>query len=48
MKQTACGNWAHLACALWTPETITTDEQLIDGLGNVSKVRSTCPQDLAQ
>ena len=40
MKRTVCGKWAHLACALWTPETITTDEQLIDGLSNVSKVRA--------
>ena len=43
MKQTVCGNWAHLACALWTPETITTGEQLIHGLGNVSKVCNTRP-----
>ena len=38
MKRTTCGRWAHLACALWTPETITTEEQLIDGVPNVIKV----------
>lgn len=42
MKPTTDGRWAHLACAIWIPETCLSDikkMEPIDGLGRVSKDR---------
>ncbi|KDO50565.1 hypothetical protein CISIN_1g001263mg [Citrus sinensis] len=42
MKPTTDGRWAHLACAIWIPETCLTDVKRmepIDGLNRVSKDR---------
>ncbi|KAK9159716.1 hypothetical protein Syun_006057 [Stephania yunnanensis] len=42
MKQTTDGRWAHLACAIWIPETCLSDikrMEPIDGLDRVNKDR---------
>ncbi|KAG7573256.1 PWWP domain [Arabidopsis suecica] len=42
MKQTTDGRWAHLACAIWIPETCLSDVKKmepIDGVNKVSKDR---------
>lgn len=42
MKPTTDGRWAHLACAMWIPETCLSDikkMEPIDGLNRVSKDR---------
>ncbi|KAM6566547.1 hypothetical protein CsatA_025675 [Cannabis sativa] len=42
MKPTTDGRWAHLACAIWIPETCLSDVkrmQPIDGLKRISKDR---------
>ncbi|KAF3457075.1 hypothetical protein FNV43_RR01732 [Rhamnella rubrinervis] len=42
MKPTTDGRWAHLACAIWIPETCLSDVkrmQPIDGLSRISKDR---------
>ncbi|XWS09310.1 hypothetical protein CRYUN_Cryun40dG0074500 [Craigia yunnanensis] len=42
MKPTTDGRWAHLACAIWIPETCLSDVkrmQPIDGLNRISKDR---------
>ncbi|XP_010522208.1 PREDICTED: histone-lysine N-methyltransferase ATX2 isoform X2 [Tarenaya hassleriana] len=42
MKPTTDGRWAHLACAIWIPETCLSDVKKmepIDGLSRVSKDR---------
>ncbi|CAA3024743.1 histone-lysine N-methyltransferase ATX2-like [Olea europaea subsp. europaea] len=42
MKPTTDGRWAHLACAIWIPETCLTDVKKmepIDGLSRINKDR---------
>ncbi|KAK4341469.1 hypothetical protein RND71_039970 [Anisodus tanguticus] len=42
MKPTTDGHWAHLACAIWIPETCLSDikrMEPIDGLSRISKDR---------
>ncbi|XP_074322612.1 histone-lysine N-methyltransferase ATX2-like isoform X2 [Apium graveolens] len=42
MKQTVDGRWAHLACAIWIPETCLSDVKKmepIDGLSRINKDR---------
>lgn len=42
MKPTTDGRWAHLACAIWIPETCLSDVkrmQPIDGISRISKDR---------
>lgn len=42
MKPTTDGHWAHLACAIWIPETCLSDIKTmepIDGLGRINKDR---------
>lgn len=42
MKPTTDGRWAHLACAIWIPETCLSDikkMEPIDGIGRISKDR---------
>ncbi|KAI9194260.1 hypothetical protein LWI28_004545 [Acer negundo] len=42
MKPTSDGRWAHLACAMWIPETCLSDVKRmepIDGLNRISKDR---------
>ncbi|CAN6460712.1 unnamed protein product [Victoria cruziana] len=42
MKKTTDGRWAHLACAMWIPETFLVDihkMEPIDGLSKISKDR---------
>uniref|UniRef100_A0A2P2L8Y3 Histone-lysine N-methyltransferase ATX2 n=1 Tax=Rhizophora mucronata TaxID=61149 RepID=A0A2P2L8Y3_RHIMU len=42
MKQTTDGRWAHLACAIWIPETCLSDVKRmepIDGLNRINKDR---------
>ncbi|KAK1400556.1 histone-lysine N-methyltransferase ATX2-like [Heracleum sosnowskyi] len=42
MKQTTDGRWAHLACAIWIPETCLVDTKKmepIDGLNRINKDR---------
>ncbi|XP_021803701.1 histone-lysine N-methyltransferase TRX1-like [Prunus avium] len=41
MKPTTDGRWAHLACAIWIPETCLSDVKRmepIDGLSRINKV----------
>ncbi|GJZ89570.1 histone-lysine N-methyltransferase ATX2-like protein isoform X1 [Tanacetum coccineum] len=41
MKPTTDGRWAHLACAMWIPETCLSDikkMEPVDGLNRISKV----------
>ncbi|KAL8154579.1 hypothetical protein AgCh_000086 [Apium graveolens] len=42
MKQTTDGRWAHLACAIWIPETCLVDVKKmepVDGLNRINKDR---------
>ena len=42
MKPTTKGRWAHLACAIWIPETCLSDIKTIkpiDGLSRINKDR---------
>ncbi|KAJ3698232.1 hypothetical protein LUZ61_001937 [Rhynchospora tenuis] len=42
MKQTTDGRWAHLACAIWIPETCLSDikrMEPIDGISRINKDR---------
>ena len=37
LKGTTCGRWAHMACALWSPDAVglAADARLIDGIEQV-------------
>ena len=37
-KQTVSGDWAHLLCAIWVPETRVANETLMEPITGVEKI----------